>query len=147
MEQSKSTLLVIALLSLFEVSAMSNVRILIVDDKPLVRKGIRMFLELEEGLTVCGEAADGLEGIKKAFDLKPDVVLLDLSMPNLDGLDATQLIRQGSPNAEVLIVTNHESLEAARLSAQAGASGYVTKSLIPRDLVPMVKEVMRKHAA
>ena len=56
---------------------MSNVRILIVDDKPLVRKGIRMFLELEEGLTVCGEAADGLEGIKKAFDLKPDVVLLD----------------------------------------------------------------------
>jgi DNA-binding NarL/FixJ family response regulator len=68
-------------------------------------------------------------------------------MPNLDGLDATQLIRQGSPNAEVLIVTNHESLEAARLSAQAGASGYVTKSLIPRDLVPMVKEVMRKHAA
>ena len=82
-----------------------------------------MFLELEEGLTVCGEAADGLEGIKKAFDLKPDVVLLDLSMPNLDGIETTQLIREGSPDAEVLIVTNHESLEAARLSAQAGASG------------------------
>ena len=126
---------------------MSNVRILIVDDKPLVRKGIRMFLELEEGLTVCGEAADGLEGIKKAFDLKPDVVLLDLSMPNLDGMEATRLIRQGSPRTEIIIVTNHESLEAARLSAAVGASGYVTKSLIPSNLVPMVKEVMRKHAA
>ena len=67
--------------------------------------------------------------------------------PNLDGIETTQLIREGSPDAEVLIVTNHESLEAARLSAQAGASGYVAKSQIPRDLVPMVKEVMRKHVA
>jgi DNA-binding NarL/FixJ family response regulator len=125
---------------------MSQVRILIVDDKPLVRDGIRAFLELHEGFTVCGEASDGLEGIKKAFELKPDVVLLDLSMPNLDGMEATHLIREGWPQAEIIIVTSHNSLEAARLAATVGASGYVTKSLIPSDLVPMVKEVMGKHA-
>src|ERR1700724_2744842 len=93
---------------------MFNVRILIVDDKQLVRNGLRLFLELHEGMTVCGEASDGLEGIKKAFELKPDVILLDLSMPNLDGLKAAQLIREGSPQAEILIVTNHHCPAAAR---------------------------------
>lgn len=126
---------------------MGNVRLLIVDDSQPVRTGIRTFLELYDGLTVCGEASDGLEGIKKAFELKPDIVLLDLSMPNLDGMEATRLIRQGSPRTEIIIVTSHESLEAARLAATVGASGYVTKSLIPSSLVPMVNEVMRKHAA
>ena len=100
-----------------EVTAMPKVRVLIVDDNESVRNGIRMFLELHEGFTVCGEAADGLEGIKKAFELQPDVVLLDLSMPNLDGMEATHLIQQGCPLTEIVIVTNHMSLEAARLAA------------------------------
>jgi two-component system nitrate/nitrite response regulator NarL len=126
---------------------MPNVRILIVDDNESVRNGLRMFLELHEGFTVCGEAADGLEGIKRAFELKPDVVLLDLSMPNLDGMEATHLIREGSPLTEIVIVTSHESLEAARLAATVGASGFVTKSLVPSNLVPTINEVMRKHAA
>jgi NarL family two-component system response regulator LiaR len=126
---------------------MPNIRILIVDDKQLVRKGLRMFLELHEGMTVCGEASDGLEGIKKAFELKPDVILLDLSMPILDGLKAARLIREGSPEAEILIVTSYHSLEAARIAAEVGASGYVTKSLITSDLVPAIEEVVRRHAA
>jgi DNA-binding NarL/FixJ family response regulator len=126
---------------------MQKVRLLIVDDNESVRNGIRMFLELHEGFTVCGEASDGLEGIKRAFELKPDVVLLDLSMPNLDGMEATHLIREGSPLTEIVIVTSHESLEAARLAATVGASGFVTKSLIPSNLIPMINEVMRKHAA
>ena len=126
---------------------MPNIRILIVDDKQLVRKGLRMFLELHEGMTVCGEASDGLEGIKKAFELKPDVILLDLSMPILDGLKAARLIREGSPKAEILIVTSYHSLEAARIAAEVGASGYVTKSLITSDLVPAIEEVVRRHAA
>jgi DNA-binding NarL/FixJ family response regulator len=125
---------------------MPNVRILIVDDKESVRSGLRIFLELHEGFTVCGEASDGLEGIRKTFELKPDIVLLDISMPNLDGLEATHLIKEGSPRAQIVIVTDHNSLEAARLAATVGASGYVTKSLIPSDLVPMIQEVMRKHA-
>ncbi len=126
---------------------MSNIRILIVDDKQLVRNGLRLFLELHEGMTVCGEASDGLEGIKKAFELKPDVILLDLSMPTLDGLKAAQLIREGSPQAQILIVTNYHSLEAARIAAEVGASGYVTKTLIPSELVPAIEEAVRKHAA
>jgi DNA-binding NarL/FixJ family response regulator len=126
---------------------MPNVRILIVDDKESVRSGLRIFLELHEGFTVCGEASDGLQGIKKAFELKPDIVLLDISMPNLDGLEATHLIKEGSPRAQIVIVTDHSSLEAARLAATVGANGYVTKSLIPSDLVPIIQEVMRKQAA
>src|ERR1700735_2393503 len=103
---------------------MQKVRLLIVDDNESVRNGIRMFLELHEGFTVCGEASDGLEGIKRAFELKPDVVLLDLSMPNLDGMEATHLIREGSPLTEVVIVTSHESLEAARLAATVGGRAF-----------------------
>lgn len=122
---------------------MSNIRILIVDDKQLVRSGLKMFLELHEGMTVCGEASDGLEGIKKAFKLQPDVILLDLSMPNLDGLKAAELIREGSPEAEIVIVTNHHSLEAARLAAHLGVSGFVTKSLITSTLVPTIEKVVR----
>jgi len=130
-----------------EGGAMSNIRILIVDDKQLVRNGLRMFLELHDGMTVCGEASDGLEGIKKAFELKPDVILLDLNMPTLDGLKAARLIREGSPKAEILIVTSYQSLEVARIAAEAGASGYVTKSLITSDLVPAIEEVVSRHAA
>ena len=130
---------------MIEVTRMPNVRILIVDDKEAVRTGLRGFLELHEGFTVCGEASDGLQGIKKTFELKPDIVLLDISMPNLDGLEATHLIKEGAPRAEIVIVTDHTSLEAARIAATVGASGYVTKSLIPSHLVPTIEEVMRKH--
>jgi len=126
---------------------MSNLRILIADDKKLVRNGLRLFLELHEGLEVCGEASDGVEAVRKAFELRPDIILLDLCMPNLDGLKAAELIREGSPNAEILIVTSHESLEAARIAAELGACGYVTKSLIPSDLVPAIEEVVSRHAA
>ena len=130
-----------------KVGFMSKVRILIVDDKQLVRDGLRIFLEMQDGMTVCGEASDGLEGIKMAFELKPDVILLDLSMPTLDGLNAARLIREGLPNAEILIVTSYHSLEAARIAAEVGASGYVTKSLIASDLVPAIEEVVSRHAA
>jgi DNA-binding NarL/FixJ family response regulator len=130
-----------------EGGAMSNIRILIVDDKQLVRNGLRIFLELHDGLTVCGEASDGLDGIKKAFELRPDVILLDLNMPTLDGLKAARLIREGSPKAEILIVTSYHSLEAARIAAEVGASGFVTKSLITTDLVPAIEEVVSRHAA
>ena len=126
---------------------MSNIRILVVDDKQLVRNGLRIFLELHDGMTVCGEASDGLEGIKKAFELRPDVILLDLNMPILDGLNAARLIREGSPKAEILIVTSYHSLEAARIAAEVGANGYVTKSLITSDLVPAIEEAVSRHAA
>ena len=120
---------------------MSSLRILIADDKPLVRSGLRILLERHDGWAVCGEAADGLEALEKATNLKPDVILLDISMPKLDGLNALPLLRDKVPDSEVLILTLHERLDMARAAAHAGARAYVTKSLVSTDLVPAIEAV------
>src|ERR1700675_726795 len=108
------------------------VRILIADDKDLVRAGLRMILENHEDWAVCGEATDGRDAIEKAVELKPDVIL----MPNLDGLSACRLIREKIPNTQILVLTLYESLDIARAAADAGACGYVSKALVPSDLIP-----------
>ena len=120
---------------------MSSLRILIADDKPLVRSGLRILLERHDGWAVCGEAADGLEALEKATNLKPDVILLDISMPKLDGLSALPLLRDKAPDAEVLILTLHERLDMARAAANAGARAYVAKSRLSTDLVPSIEAV------
>lgn len=116
-------------------------RILIADDKPLVRAGLRMLLERHQGWTVCGEAADGIEAVEQAAALKPDVILLDISMPKLDGLTAMPLIREKVPHAAIVILTLYESLNVARTVAHEGAAAYVTKSLLSSDLVPILENV------
>ena len=120
---------------------MSSLRILIADDKPLVRSGLRILLERHDGWAVCGEAADGLEALEKATNLKPDVILLDISMPKLDGLSALPLLRDKAPDSEVLILTLHERLDMARAAANAGARAYVAKSRLSTDLVPSIEAV------
>src|SRR5579862_3661684 len=115
---------------------MTSLRILIADDKPLVRVGLRMLVELHDGWIVCGEAADGLEAVEKATNLKPDVILLDISMPKLDGLSALPTIRKQIPDSDIVILTLHESLDMARIAADAGARAYVTKSRLSTELVP-----------
>lgn len=116
-------------------------QILIVDDEPQIRNILRAIVEGHEGWEVCGEAADGLEGIQKAGELKPDLILLDISMPNLDGLSALPRIREHCPDAAILILTLHESLEMARISSAAGAWGYIAKSLAATQLVPVMESV------
>jgi DNA-binding NarL/FixJ family response regulator len=118
---------------------MSEVRILIADDSPAVRAGLKMLLELHPEWTVCGEAEDGREAVKKAAALQPDVILLDISMPALDGLSAAEIIRRDSPNSEILIVTHFESLDLARYAAQTGVRAYITKSRIATDLEKAIK--------
>ena len=98
-------------------------------------------IEKHEGWVVCGEAVDGIEAIEKAAELKPDLVLLDISMPNLDGLSALPQIREHSPDAAILILTIYESLDIARLASAAGASGYIAKSLAASELVPEIQKV------
>ena len=115
--------------------------VLIVDDEPQIRNILRNMIEEHEGWVVRGEAADGIEAIEKAAELKPDLVLLDISMPNLDGLSALPQIREHSPDAAVLILTLHESLDMARLASAAGASGYIAKSLAASELVPEIEKV------
>jgi|SRR5271170_2856841 len=107
---------------------MATLRILIAYDKELVRSGIRMLLERRNDWIVCGEAADGIEAVHLAQALRPDVILLDIAMPNLDGLKAAPLIREKIPGAAIIIVTLYAGLDAARIAADVGATAYVTKS-------------------
>ena len=114
-------------------------RILIADDVPMVRAGLKMLLEMHKGWSVCGEAGDGKDAVQKALALTPDVILLDVSMPNLNGLQAAELIHKDLPDANIYFVTQHHSLEMARAAADAGARGYVAKVQIPTDLIPVIE--------
>ena len=122
----------------------SAVKILIADDSEILRKSLRSFLEAHSGWTVCGEAIDGRDAVQKAAELTPDVVLLDISMPNLDGFEAARRIRQRDPNAQIIFVTQHDSHEMAVRATQAGARCYISKSRIIRELVAAV-EAAAKH--
>jgi DNA-binding NarL/FixJ family response regulator len=121
-----------------------DVRILIADDHEVVRKGIRAVLESEPGWTVCGEAATGREAVAKAIELRPDVVLLDVSMPQLNGLEATKQIHKAVP-ASILIMTMHESDRIVREAMDAGASGYVSKVDAGGTLVDAVRTLLARR--
>ena len=124
---------------------MESLRILIADDKPLVRAGLRMLLERHQDWTICGEAEDGIEAVKQAVALKPDVILLDISMPKLDGLTAMPLIREKVPTAAIIVLTLYQSLNMAKIAAHAGAAAYITKSLLTRDLVPAIENLQAER--
>lgn len=123
---------------------MSAVRILVADDHEVVRQGVRTLLEAQPGWEVCGEAADGREAVEMTKRLKPDVVILDITMPNLNGLEATRQILKADPKARVLILSMHESDQVVREVLDAGARGYVLKSDAGRNLVAAV-EALRLH--
>jgi DNA-binding NarL/FixJ family response regulator len=116
-------------------------RVLLVDDHEVVRRGVRSLLESH--YDVCGEAVDGRDAVEKAQQLEPDVVVMDISMPNLSGLEATPLIRSMLPNCEVLILSQHESAQMVQQAVKAGASGYVVKSSVARDLLAALETVSR----
>jgi DNA-binding NarL/FixJ family response regulator len=118
-----------------------TLRILVADDHDLVRRGIRGLLRSRRGWRVIGEAANGREAVEQANRLKPDVAVVDVSMPELDGLQATRQIRDASPNTEVVILTMHESDQMVRRVLEAGALGYVLKSDLAANLVQAVKHV------
>ncbi len=120
---------------------MGSLRILIADDNPLVRSAIRLLLESHPDWIICGEAANGFEAVEQAAALKPDVILLDIAMPELDGLTAVPLIRQRAPETQIIILTLHESLDMARTAALKGATVYIAKSLITDALVPAIESL------
>jgi len=121
---------------------MSGARILIADDHEIVRHGLRRLLETQPGWQVCGEAASGREAVAKVRQLKPDVAVLDFSMPELNGADATRQILKESPRTEVLVLTMHDAEQLVRDVLTAGARGYVLKSDASRDLVSAVQAVL-----
>jgi PAS domain S-box-containing protein len=120
---------------------MSSLRILIVDDHETVRRGIRALLSTRPDWVVCGEAADGLEAVEKAKSLRPDVVLMDISMPRMDGVEATRIIRQEVPESKVIIVSQNDRDEVSRQAAEIDAGGYVDKADLARDLLPAVESL------
>jgi DNA-binding NarL/FixJ family response regulator len=119
-------------------------RILLVDDHAVVRRGVRSLLESQEGWVVCGEATNGRDAVEQTRRLRPDVVVMDLSLPELNGLDATRQILKDAPGTEVLVLTMHHSEELARDVLQAGARGYVLKSDADENLITAV-DSLRQH--
>lgn len=123
------------------------VRILLVDDHPIVRQGLRTLLQGRGDWQVVGEASDGIEAVEKVESLQPDVVVLDVTMPRMNGLEACRLIHQKQKNKnkdsglEVLFVTQHDSPQMMREALDAGARGYVVKSNAARDLLEAVESV------
>jgi len=118
---------------------MGALRILIADDHDLMLRGIRTIIESHEGWTICGEVHNGREAIAKASELKPDIAILDISMPDVNGLVAIGKIRKASPNTEILILSVHHSEQLILEILKAGARGYIVKSDSDRDLVLAVE--------
>ena len=123
---------------------MKTLQILIADDHELVRKGLRTVLESQPGWKVCGEAINGRQAVELARQLGPDVIVLDVTMPELNGLEATRQILKAIPNAEVLILTMHESEKLVSELLAAGAHGYILKADTSRLLVSAV-ELLAQH--
>jgi DNA-binding NarL/FixJ family response regulator len=123
---------------------MTPLRIVVVDDHAVVRRGVRALLESQPGWEVAAEATTGREAVEVVRRLQPDIVIMDLSLPELNGLDATRQILKESPRTEVLVLTMHHSEELARNVLQAGARGYVLKSDADESLIAAV-ESLRVH--
>jgi two-component system response regulator NreC len=122
-------------------ASMNKIRVLLADDHTILREGIRALLSAQPDIEVVGEAANGREAVAKAHDLKPDVVLMDIAMPLLNGLEATRQIKKEHPRINVLVLTMYDSQEYVAQILRAGASGYVIKEAAADDLVSAIHAV------
>ncbi|MGR3873517.1 response regulator [Streptomyces graminifolii] len=121
------------------------IKVLIVDDHQVVRRGLRTFLEVQDDIEVVGEAADGAEGVARTEELKPDVVLMDVKMPGMDGIDALRRLRELDLPARVLIVTSFTEQRTVIPALRAGAAGYVYKDVDPDALAGAIRSVHAGH--
>lgn len=122
---------------------MNKIRILLADDHTILREGIRSLLEDEPDMVVIGEAEEGQTAVRLALQLEPDVVILDIAMPLLNGLEATRQIKHHKPDIKVLILTMHENEEYIRQLLAAGAQGYILKDTAARELIGAIRSVQR----
>ena len=125
---------------------MKKLRILLADDHKMVREGLRVLLDKQPGMMVVGEAANGKEALAKAGELKPDVVVMDLSMPELNGLQATGLLRSKHPEIKVVVLTGHEDVSYLTQLCKAGAAGYVLKRSAGDALVQAISMAVQGQA-
>jgi DNA-binding NarL/FixJ family response regulator len=122
---------------------MEDIKVLIVDDHTLFRKGIRKLLESIEGTAIVGEASDGADALKKVVSLKPDVVLMDISMKEMNGLEATREIRRNHTDTKVILLTMHDNEEHLKQSLEYGASGYLLKDASAQELYLAIEAANR----
>jgi two-component system invasion response regulator UvrY len=122
---------------------MGSIRVLIVDDHEIFRRGTRSLLESSPAMAVCGEAASGEEALKRAKEAQPDVVLMDISMVGMSGLEATRLVRIEVPKCKVIILSQHDSPQISSAAIKVGASAYVTKSQVAQELLSAIESVMK----
>ena len=117
------------------------INVLLVEDHELYRMGLAMLLEKAENITLVAEASDGLDGIKKAREFSPDIILMDIGLPNLDGIEATSIIKEFLPDVKILIFTSRESEHDIFESFKAGADGYIMKGASPEQTKTAIKSV------
>ncbi len=117
------------------------INVLLVEDHELYRMGLSMLLSKADGLNLISEAADGKEGIKKAREMSPDVILMDIGLPNIDGIEATQRIKDFNPNIKILIFTSRDSENDVFEAFKAGADGYIMKGATPEQTISAIKSV------
>ncbi len=120
---------------------MDKIKILVVDDHAILRDGVRALLSLNDDFDIVGEAAEGKESIKKAKELVPDVILMDIAMPGMDGLEATRRIRKENPKIKILALTQYDNKEYILSVIKAGAAGYVPKRALGSELVSAIRAV------
>ncbi|MCA1039275.1 response regulator transcription factor [Bacillus infantis] len=120
-----------------------KVRVLVADDHHVVRRGLIFFLKTQQEIEIAGEAKDGLEAVEQTGRLKPDIVLMDLDMPNMNGIEATRLIKQKYPETKVLMLTSFSDQDHVIPALEAGASGYQLKDIEPDELVKAIVQVMK----
>jgi DNA-binding NarL/FixJ family response regulator len=118
---------------------MSKIKVLIVDDHALLREGIRSLLASHDDIEVVGEAANGSEAIEKVREVDPDVILMDIAMPIMDGLEATRRIRKQNPNIKIIILTQYDRKDYVLSSIKSGASGFIPKNVIISELVSAIR--------
>lgn len=116
-------------------------RVLIADDQEFIRRGVRAALSEEKDIDVCAEAIDGRDALKKAFELRPDIVIMDIVMPRMDGIEATRLLRKALPQIKILSLSQYDIPEMAKEAEQAGADAFVSKLLVWDKLVPSLRRV------
>ena len=124
---------------------MNNARVLIVDDHEIFRRGLRALLEPSSEWQICGEAVDGWDAVEQCKSLKPDIVVLDVSMPRLNGLEAARLIRKEDPEPKIVIITQHDSPQIRSAALEAGARAFVTKSAVGNELVSALRSLIKNH--
>lgn len=121
-----------------------KIRLLLVDNQPAVRQGLKMRLTLESNLEVIGEAGDGVEAIRLALELRPDVTLMDVRMPGEDGISITRMLREALPHSAVVILSLYDDFQARKQAREAGAAAFVTKQRAEEVLLPTILRVAHR---